>query len=154
MMKLTEAQSLIDRLAAEWGMSPVKVRINRRFTATGGRAYLKRRVIEVAPWMLGSGEADDTLRHELAHFLASDLGMGSYHGQGWRKAAIVLGASPTQCYALGIRPPAREYRYQCPGCRRIKRSRSPSLEGQQIACGRCCNEAGIWDVRFVFKRLT
>ena len=107
-----EAQAEIDRLAELHGLQPITLRVNNRLTRTGGLARLLKGEICMPEWMLTCSEAANTLRHEVAHYLArARHGKGiTPHGREWRRAALDCGATPTPYLGEAARlaaPPAR-----------------------------------------------
>lgn len=89
-------------------------------------------------------ELETTLRHELAHLLASWRAFPRRvppHGGQWRDACDALGIpGEARCHRLAWkrREVRRQWRYRCPSCQayfdRVRRFR------QQVACARCCRE--------------
>jgi SprT protein len=103
------------------------------------RVLLNRRLLEVEEI-----ELEITLRHELAHLLASWRAFPrrvAPHGGQWRTACDDLGIpGENRCHRLGWkrRKVRRQWRYSCPNCGshvdRVRRFR------QQVACAKCCRQ--------------
>lgn len=89
-------------------------------------------------------ELEITLRHELAHLLASWRAFPrrvAPHGGQWRSACEALGIpDESRCHRLGWkrRKVRRQWRYTCPACAshvdRVRRFRQP------VACAKCCRQ--------------
>ena len=83
---------------------------NRRLTSTLGRAHFHTCKIELSAPAFAVAECDseemrDTIRHELAHLVAFELYRDRKHGNGFKRAAIALGARPKAT------APASKFRY-------------------------------------------
>jgi predicted SprT family Zn-dependent metalloprotease len=95
-------QASLDAMAAVHEIEPVTLEVNMAFSRMGGMAYPKKRLIQLAGWMMTCPPTDilDTLRHEFAHILAEDKygHIISAHGYEWQQTAVLVGASPTRCY--------------------------------------------------------
>jgi predicted SprT family Zn-dependent metalloprotease len=83
---------------------------NRRLTSTLGRAHFHSCKIELSSPAFAVAECDseemrDTIRHELAHLVAFELYADRKHGNGFKRAAIALGARPKAT------APASKFRY-------------------------------------------
>lgn len=113
------------------------------------RILLNKRLLEVDEL-----ELEITLRHELAHLLASWRAFPrrvAPHGGQWRTACDHLGIpNESRCHRLAWkrRKVKRQWRYSCPSCGthvdRVRRFR------QQVACAKCCrlHNAGRFSPRF------
>lgn len=115
-----EAQAEIDRLVAQHGLQPIRLVVNNRLTRTGGLAVYAKGEIQMPGWMLGCAEAGNTVRHEVAHYLAHARHSKRIapHGREWRQAAIDCGAIPTPYVgevAAAAAPPARRLERQWVG---------------------------------------
>ncbi|MQA00659.1 MAG: hypothetical protein GEU80_15250 [Dehalococcoidia bacterium] len=98
---LSWLQALADGHAADWGIEPVTVEVNRRLRTTAGRALKMSGVIQVAGWLLGGTDEviRDTLAHEIAHLVAASLEpKAPPHGDLWRACAVAAGAEPRAHY--------------------------------------------------------
>lgn len=137
-------ERLLDDLCAEHSIPKPRLEWSSRMRVLLGKAYANRRLIRLSAW-LDDEQADDTLRHELAH-IADGPARRDPHGAGWRAWAVRLGAAPR---ATSPRPPANRpagrgnRRYtglECPGCRaRFVRARV--LKG--LYCRACGPSAGM-----------
>lgn len=134
----------------------IVVRWNARLRTTAGRAYRSTALVELNPHLvrISPEEIDRTLRHELAHLVASHRAGRRRipaHGREWRRACSELGIpGESRCHDLPFqrRTQRRKFAYVCPACdhqllrvRRIKRA---------AACYHCCqtHNRGRFDTRF------
>jgi SprT protein len=134
----------------------VVVRWNSRLKTTAGRAYRTTCVVELNPHLvrISAAEIDRTLRHELAHLVASHRAGRRRipaHGREWRRACSELGIpGEARCHDLPFQrhTQRRKFVYLCPACdhqlqrvRRIQRA---------AACYHCCkaHNHGRFDSRF------
>ena len=111
-MTHAEAQGEIDRLVELHGLQPITLRVNDRMTRTGGLAVYAKGEIQMPGWMLGCAEAGNTVRHEVAHYLAHARHSKRIapHGPEWQLAARDCGAIPTPYIgevAAAAAPPTR-----------------------------------------------
>ena len=137
----------------------VRVEWSARLRSAAGRAeFLSARVLlNCRLCAYGEAEIDRTLRHELAHLLASFRAGRrriAPHGTEWRRACADLGiAGESRCHTLPfpIRRRARPYVYVCPNCRRdFPRTRALQRTSACLACCRAHNR-GRFDPRFRLK---
>jgi len=85
-----------DRLMDEvqLALMDVDVILNTRMGSYGS-ADLSNKQIEIAAWLKGDQKQwEDTLMHEVAHFIAYWLWKDSGHGKPWKRIAKALGATP------------------------------------------------------------
>lgn len=146
------AGELAARVTARW---------NPRMRSTAGTAFLAKAAITLNPRLreFGPEEIERTLRHELAHLLASHRAGKRRippHGAEWRQACAELGLRDEQrCHTLPLprRTLARPHLYRCPGCgielRRVRPLR------RCVACAMCCRVLanGRFDERFRFVKV-
>ncbi len=117
-----QLQPLLERLCEEHGIQPVpRLELSTRMVTALGTARWKDNLIRLSVW-LAPEQADDTLRHELAHVAAGREGRDLPHGPRWQSWARRLGAAPK---AAATHPPAlaeerraarRCWGLECPGC--------------------------------------
>lgn len=131
------AQAVINVLAEQHDLEPPSLVINGRLGKILGRAILSTNVVEINPQILYTSALDDTLRHEVAHFLAWKRG-GSEHDEIWQQAAIELGARPVAVQDFSVEEPKANgfrYRYECgKGCIWFARRAKRRLERVNIIC--------------------
>lgn len=113
---------LLERLCAEHGIAPVpQLEWSTRMRRLLGRAYMDRNLLRLSGW-LSKAQADDTLRHELAHIAVGPGWRRAPHGARWREWASRLGANPrATAHSAPAEAPARSdaRRYwglECPAC--------------------------------------
>jgi predicted SprT family Zn-dependent metalloprotease len=150
------ARGLVSGLGLDSLAPRVTVRWNSRLRTTAGRAYRHSAVVELNPRLVHVSEAevDRTLRHELAHLVASHRAGRrriAAHGREWRRACSELGIpGESRCHDLPFQrhTQRRKFVYRCPACdhrllrvRRLKRA---------AACYACCraHNQGRFDARF------
>ena len=149
LLRVNGAGQIANELRVEW---------NSRLKTCAGRADYREKLITLNPRLSDHpGEADRTLRHELAHLLAqfrAGRRRISPHGPEWREACHDLGiADEKRCHDLpfATRAHAARFIYRCPNCReefrRIRRVR------RAVACLACCRvyNRGKFDPRFRLK---
>ena len=126
-----QSQRLLETLCAQHRIQYVpRLEWSSRMRTTLGRAFADRNLIRLSAW-LSHEQADDTLRHELAHIASAHGADGRRrqrpHGQRWRQWAARLGAVAR---ATAKRPPVLAPRHhaigryggrhywglECPGC--------------------------------------
>ncbi|MBA3833412.1 MAG: SprT-like domain-containing protein [Chthoniobacterales bacterium] len=151
LLRRNDAAALAAKVRVEW---------SARLRSAAGRAeYLSARVLlNCRLCAHGAAEIDRTLRHELAHLLASFRAGRrriAPHGSEWRRACADLGiAGESRCHTLPfpIRRRARPYVYVCPNCRRdFPRTRRLKRTSACLACCRAHNR-GRFDARFKLQR--
>ncbi len=138
-------RELLELLCFGHGIAPVpKIEWSKRMKRLLGRAYVDRHVIRLSAW-LDSEQAEDTLRHELAHIATGGSGRKP-HDSRWREWATRLGAVPratSPCPPALAPEPRQKRRYtglECPGCgKRFVRARV--LRG--LYCRSCGPNSGI-----------
>ena len=143
---------LLDLCRCEGSVLP-SLEWSRRMVSSLGKAYQVQGTIRLSAW-LSQEQADDTLRHELAHILAGREGAGRPHGRQWRSWAVRLGAEPS---ARAKGPPAlapvrrasvRYWGLECPLCGlRLARARV----SRGLYHGSCGPQRGT--LRRVFRAL-
>lgn len=86
-----------------------------------GACHPARRQITVsAPLaaVLPAADAEDTLRHEIAHAIDVERRGRTGHDATWRALAVACGARPERCFSHALPPDeAAPYRGVCPSCR-------------------------------------
>ena len=93
---------LVKTLCLQHQISPVpKVEWSKRLKKVLGKANINTRTIKLSSW-LNFDQADETLRHELAH-IALSRNLPKPHGPEWKQMALQLGAKPR---ATSPSPPA------------------------------------------------
>jgi len=113
---------LLTALCAEHGIFPQpSLEWSTRMRRVLGRAYVHQNFIRLSAW-LDEQQANDTLRHELAHIAAGNGKRQPPHGLLWREWAVRLGTDPRATSHLApVNAPERldSRRYwglECPGC--------------------------------------
>jgi predicted SprT family Zn-dependent metalloprotease len=151
-----QSRALVSALGLPDLAKRVVVRWNARLRTTAGRAYRSTALVELNPHLvrISADEIDRTMRHELAHLVASHRAGRRRipaHGRDWRRACSELGIpGEARCHDLPFqrRTQRRKFAYVCPACdhrllrvRRIKRA---------AACYHCCqaHNHGRFDARF------
>jgi predicted SprT family Zn-dependent metalloprotease len=137
----------------------VRVEWSGRLRSAAGRAEFAQARVLLNRRLAAHGEAeiDRTLRHELAHLLASARAGRrrlAPHGPEWRRACADLGiADELRCHNLPfpIRRLKRRYLYTCPHCRReVPRIRPLRRSSACLACCRA-HHRGRYDERFKLR---
>ncbi len=141
----------------------VAVRWNRRLTTTAGLARSAEAEVSLNPRLKEfPAEVDRTLRHELAHLLATERAGRrriAAHGPEWRQACADLGIpGESRCHDLPLprRRQARRHAYRCPGCAfLLHRARPVDKRRRRLACHECCQQyaGGRFDARFEFVKV-
>jgi SprT protein len=139
---------------------------NPRLTSTAGQARASQWLVLLNPRLKEfPDEVDRTLRHELAHLLASWRATATSprrkiaaHGPEWRQACAELGiADESRCHTLPLprRRMERRHAYRCPGCRVVILRARPMPKRRLLACRRCCQQhaGGRFDARFRFVQV-
>ena len=120
-LERASVERLLAALCEEHGISPEPaLEWSRRLRRVLGKAYHDRRLIRLSAW-LDHGQAQATLRHELAHVA---VGRGRRpHGPRWQAWAVKLGADPRATAHTGpaLAPEStldgrRCTGLECPGC--------------------------------------
>ncbi len=161
-----EMQYLISELDMQPELGTTELTFNPRLKTTAGRAFPRKRRIELHPGLYflmeeprRSIELSRTMRHELAHLIAYERwGDGILpHGPEWQEACDevgIPGESATHSLPWAKLYKTRQRRkwiLRCPHCKSENRyARRPKL-GR--ACGKCCDEhnGGKFDNRFVME---
>jgi len=99
-MKINEALVISARELCQWGFVGVRTEIRPRLKRTLGQAEFRNGF----PFKLALSEGHvihspddeviDTIRHEIAHFIA---GANANHGATWKRACLRVGARPIVC---------------------------------------------------------
>ena len=127
--------------------------------STAGMAYPQRSLITLNPRLRDfDGEAEHTMRHELAHLLAHERAGRrriAPHGEEWRKACLDLGLvdeKRTHNLPLPQRRVAKKHHYLCPICS-VRLGRVKPLR-RGSACLQCCRKhnRGKYHERFRFVK--
>lgn len=80
-------------------------------------------------------EVLDTILHEIAHALVSELvGRGHRHDSIWKKYCLLVGARPTRCYEEGIAKPAPNFIGHCPNGHEFTRFKKAK---RKLSCSYC-----------------
>ena len=143
---------LKDRISVEW---------NTRMRSCAGRAFWPKGIIQLNPRLVGISKAEvrQTVLHELAHLIAYERNPNrsiKTHGKEWRQACVevgIPGEKATHELALPSRVLKRQWRYECPECKkvidRVRRYKST------VACYDCClkETGGIYHESFRLKEI-
>jgi len=139
-------QWLALELLAEWGLTP-KGWVFRWSTTkrSFGRCFGRKKIIELSLYLLptiSDEEAEDTIRHEIAHALDNEERGTSDHSWRWKAWAIKVGARPQRTSKSGDEDVKKElayqskYRLECPnGCLTPSHKRKRRMS----SCGPCGN---------------
>ena len=113
--------AVLEGLCVEHGIAPTpRLEWSKRMRRVLGRAYVHQHLIRLSVW-LDEGQAEDTLRHEVAHIAAGEKRQAP-HGERWQAWARRLGVEPrATARAAPTNAPARssKRRYwglECAGC--------------------------------------
>lgn len=113
--------AVLEGLCTEYGIAPTpRLEWSKRMRRVLGRAYVHQHLIRLSAW-LDQGQAEDTLRHELAHVAAGEQRQAP-HGERWQAWALRLGVEPrATARAAPMNAPSRSgiQRYwglECAGC--------------------------------------
>ncbi len=156
---LVQARALLLAAGAPALAARVQFRWNPKMRSAAGMAYPQRALIVLNPRLREfEGEAERTMRHELAHLLAQERAGRrriAPHGEEWRKACRDLGLvdeKRTHNLPLPQRKVARNFHYRCPVCNTHLGRVKPLRRGS--ACLRCCRKLnrGHYDERFRFVK--
>ncbi len=156
---LLQARTLLIEAGAPALASRVQFRWNPKMLSAAGMAYPQRALILLNPRLREfEGEADRTMRHELAHLLAQERAGRrriAPHGEEWRKACRDLGLvdeKRTHNLPFPQRKVTKKYHYRCPVCLVHLGRVKPLRRGS--ACIRCCRKLnrGHYDERFRFVK--
>jgi predicted SprT family Zn-dependent metalloprotease len=113
-------QDIVNMHVAKHELDHITVKITGQYQRTAGRAIYGERTIMIKDAILDfPDQLDDTLRHEVAHFLAYDKYGESGHGTTWKLCCAITGAKPVQFIELTAANEAAlyRYRYECgSGC--------------------------------------
>jgi predicted SprT family Zn-dependent metalloprotease len=93
----------------------------------------------------------NTIRHEIAHAICSEIYGPCHHNYTWQKVAISIGCNGKRCYdGDAVETPKGKYVYVCPNCGKELHMHKASRSKK--ACSDCCNKHnyGRFDERFVF----
>lgn len=77
------------------------VKLNKRLTATAGRAFLDHDYMDLSVYLFERNIKDfceDTIPHELAHFIAWRVYKDKGHGKAWKWVAHTLYGNPQRCH--------------------------------------------------------
>lgn len=134
-MELHDAEQLAKRLMTEFGLGNWIFRFDdakRRF----GSCAKWQRTITLSRDLTQRNDAaqvEDTIRHEIAHGLASDR---AGHGYEWKRMCAVTGAKPIRCYSHDVEQEHGDWQATCGGCgHKHTKLRKPKHNGTQY-CGR------------------
>ena len=111
-------QEIADIMTDRLNIEPVKVVVSGKMRATRGFAYYKTRILKISASIANDVDVvDNTLRHEMAHFVAYDLFGHQGHGPAWKHACVMTGANPKARYDIKEASHLFKYMYVCPrGC--------------------------------------
>lgn len=155
-----ECRQLLLNLGIESATSIVKVCWNPRLRSTAGYAKYPSWRIELNPRLLAfDGQAERTMRHELAHLVAyhrAGRRRIEPHGREWQQACVDLGIAGEPAHHRLPLPRSemqRPHVYQCPACSTVVRRVRPFKRA--TACLACCRKSagGHFDARFTFVKL-
>jgi SprT protein len=151
-----QARELLRGIGCRSLAQRVNVLWHPRLRTTAGQAYYAQCLVRMNPRLIEFGieEVDKTLRHELAHLVASSRAGRKRiepHGPEWRQACRDLGlVDEKRCHDLPL-PRSRQrirHRYRCPQCRRDYERVRPFRRA--VACLECCraHARGRFDERY------
>jgi predicted SprT family Zn-dependent metalloprotease len=157
-----ERKTVLDWLAKEllqeWGLTQKGWRFvwgNKK--ASFGTCRLLSKTIELSTFLLPTiddDEAEDTIRHEIAHALDYEERGTSDHSWKWKRWAIKVGANPERCAshsnedAYKASAYASKYRLECPnGCVTPSHRKS----AKKSSCGKCGN--GYYDPKLMLRQI-
>jgi len=155
-----ECRQLLLNLGIESATDIVKVCWNPRLRSTAGYAKYPSWRIELNPRLLAfDGQAERTMRHELAHLVAyhrAGRRRIEPHGREWQQACADLGIAGEPAHHRLPLPRSemqRPHAYQCPACSTLVRRVRPFKRA--TACLACCRKhaGGHFDSRFTFVKL-
>lgn len=147
----TERKSLLTWLAnellQEWGLTEkgwtfIWGNKKRAF----GTCRYRPRTIELSLYLLPTihdEEAEDTIRHEIAHALDFEDRGTSDHSWRWKAWAVKVGANPERC-GKHTNEEAREaiaykskYRFECSTCGHVRASHRRQPSHRRTSCEKC-----------------
>ncbi len=117
---------LLESLCAQHGIAKVPaLEWSRRMRRTLGRAYVRQNLVRLSAW-LDATQAENTLRHELAHIAVGASRRRKPHGPDWQDWAVRLGIEPratahlapanVPAQALERRSNGRRWGLECANC--------------------------------------
>lgn len=147
----TERKSLLmwlaDELLKEWGLTEkgwVFIWGNKK--SAFGTCRCGKRTIELSLYLLptiNDEQAEDTIRHEIAHALDFEERGVSDHSWRWKAWAVKVGANPERCGSHTEDEPIKavayksKYRLECSKCRKVIPSHRKLKRAS--SCGACGN---------------
>lgn len=133
---------------------------NSRKNAIGLCSH-RRKTIYVSTWFLEQHldkalRFENTIRHEIAHAIDSEIKGYSNHGDMWKNIASQVLAIPERCVPIvgePINKKASKYTLFCDNCG--KESASHKILKRKTACGVCCDthNFGKYTERFVLRQV-
>ncbi len=162
-----ERKNLLERLAndllAEWGLTSKGWRFvwGKKRTAFGTCKVNKSRnikTIELSLHLLPTidqKEAEDTIRHEIAHALDYEQRGTTDHSWQWKAWAVKVGARPERCGksvnldVTKVMAYKTKYRVECKCCKRVRPShRKLKIERSCGVCGQ-----GVFNPKFLLEQI-
>lgn len=136
-LKTATYQAIVNVLCERFELEPITVKLEGRMGKALGRAIYQIRVIQINPLADTPETVEDTLKHEVAHFLSYDKFGYSGHGEIWKQCAITVGARPSAYQPFqrdNLKANAYRYIYACPsGCRAFANRIRPIYETRNCA---------------------
>lgn len=151
---------LAKELLQEWGLTEKGwsyVWGNRK--SAFGTCRFRPRTIELSLYLLptiSDEEAEDTIRHEIAHALDFEQRGTSDHSWRWKAWAVKVGANPERCghsddeegrLAVAYKS---KYRFECPNGH-VRASHRKQAPHRKKSCGKCC--PGRYNPDFIFTQI-
>lgn len=151
-MDTIKARAIAEEELRVWGLTEKGWRFDydtavRRFGCCKHRRKLITLSYEITK-LNSEYEVVDTIRHEIAHALATML-TGRKHGHNyiWKRYCLFVGADPTRCYDSKIvATPERKYKGTCPNGHVIYRHRLGKV--RKSSCAQCSRK---YDPRYLFN---
>lgn len=122
--------------------------INKRLRTTGGRAQIRRPIVEISPYLLQSDAPTDTIvAHEVAHIFNRIMLGGKGHDKKWQECMIRMGLPPDRCHRYAGVKRNQQTTARCPGCNHEHHMSTNRLtrmkRGQRYVCLECQYVMGI-----------
>ena len=134
---------------SKYGLDDWSFAWHRKRRAFGSCSY-PLKTIYISLHFVEAGESEgvlkDTVLHEIAHAIA---GASAGHGPAWKRAALMVGASPERCGDSDIPFEKQGYKWmrRCKSCgERIGYHRKPSPR-RRSSCARC--SGGSFNEKFL-----
>lgn len=136
-MKLNDAEQLAKRLMIEFGLGSWIFRWSNA-KRTFGTCSKSRRTITLSADLVernDQAKVEDTIRHEIAHALASDK---AGHNGEWKRMCAITGAKPIRCYGHDVEQEAGDWRATCGGCGHVFTKFRKPKQGDRWCCVKEC----------------